>query len=427
MTATLNDVAKKKDAEQSAEQQAAVELVRLAKEQGLSLTGPDGLLKQLTKTVLETALSEEMTEHLGYEKHDPAGAGTGNIRNGTRSKTVLTEATGHVEIEVPRDRAGTFEPQIVKKRQRRLNGVDEIVLSLYAKGLTTGEISAHFAEIYGASVSKETISRITDKVIEEMNDWQVRPLDEIYAAVFIDAIVVKVRDGQVANRPFYAAIGVTLAGERDILGLWAGSGGEGAKFWMAVLTDLRNRGIKDTFFVVCDGLKGLPEVVSNVWPAAIVQTCIIHLIRNTFRLTSRKYWDAIKRDIKPIYTAVNASAARAAFDELAEKWGQRYPAVIRLWDNAWAEFIPFLDYDVEIRTVICSTNAIESLNARYRRAIKARGHFPNELAALKCLYLVTRSLDPTGQGRARWTMRWKPALNAFAITFADRFPAAETY
>ncbi len=427
MTTTLNDVAKKKDAEQSAEQQAAVELVRLAKEQGLSLTGPDGLLKQLTKTVIETALSEEMTEHLGYEKHDPSGAGTGNIRNGTRSKTVLTENTGQVEIEVPRDRAGTFEPQIVRKRQRRLNGVDEIVLSLYAKGLTTGEICAHFAEIYGASVSRETISRITDKVIEEMNDWQVRPLDEVYAAVFIDAIVVKVRDGQVANRPFYAAIGVSLAGERDILGLWAGSGGEGAKFWMSVLTDLRNRGLRDVFFVVCDGLKGLPEVVNNVWPAAIVQTCIIHLIRNTFRLTSRRYWDEIKRDIKPIYTAVNATGARTAFDELAEKWGQRYPAVIRLWDNAWAEFIPFLDYDIEIRRVICSTNAIESLNARYRRAIKARGHFPSEQAALKCLYLVTRSLDPTGQGRARWTMRWKPALNAFAITFSDRFPSAETY
>jgi transposase-like protein len=427
MTTTLNDVAKKKAGEQSAEQQAATELVRLAKEQGLSLTGPDGLLKQLTKTVLETALNEEMTEHLGYEKHDPAGAGTGNIRNGTRGKTVLTEASGQVGIEVPRDRAGTFEPQIVKKRQRRLNGVDEIVLSLYAKGLTTGEISAHFAEIYGASVSKETISRITDKVIEEMQDWSVRPLDDVYAAVFVDAIVVKVRDGQVANRPFYAAIGVTLAGERDILGLWAGTGGEGAKFWMSVLTDLKNRGVKDTFFVVCDGLKGLPEVVSNVWPQAIVQTCIFHLIRNTFRLTSRKYWDEIKRDIKPIYTAVNATAARDAFDELAEKWGQRYPAVIRLWDNAWAEFIPFLDYDLEIRRVICSTNAIESLNARYRRAIKARGHFPTEQAALKCLYLVTRSLDPTGQGRARWTMRWKPALNAFAITFSDRFPAAETY
>jgi putative transposase len=427
MTTTLNVVAKRKDAEQSAEQQAAAELVRLAKEQGLSLTGPDGLLKQLTKTVLEAALNEEMTEHLGYEKHDPAGAGTGNIRNGTRGKTVLTENTGQVEIGVPRDRAGTFEPQIVKKRQRRLSGVDEIVLSLYAKGLTTGEISAHFAEIYGASVSKETISRITDKVVEEMQDWAVRPLDETYAAVFIDAIVVKVRDGQVANRPFYAAIGVTLAGERDILGLWAGTGGEGAKFWMGVLTDLRNRGVKDVFFVVCDGLKGLPEVVSNVWPAAIVQTCIIHLIRNTFRLTSRRYWDEIKRDIKPIYTAVNAAAARTAFDELAEKWAARYPAVIRLWDNAWAEFIPFLDYDVEIRRVICSTNAIESLNARYRRAIKARGHFPSEQAALKCLYLVTRSLDPTGHGRARWMMRWKPALNAFAITFGDRFPAAETY
>src|SRR3954464_8921735 len=344
MTATLNDVAKKKDTEQSAELQDAVELVRLAEEQGLSLTGPGGLPKQLTKTVLEAALGGEMTEHLGYEKHDPAGAGTGNIRNGTRGKTVLTEASGLVGIDVPRDRAGTFEPQIVRKRQRRLNGVDEIVLSLYAKGLTTGEISAHFAEIYGASVSKETISRITDKVIEEMNDWAVRPLDETYAAIFIDAIVVKVRDGQVANRPFYAAIGVTLGGERDILGLWAGTGGEGAKFWMSVLTDLRNRGVTDVFFLVCDGLKGLPEVVSNVWPAAVVQTCIIHLIRNTFRLASRRDWDALKHDVRPIYTAVNADAARAALDELTEKWGAKYAAIIRLWNNAWEEFTPFPDY-----------------------------------------------------------------------------------
>jgi transposase-like protein len=427
LTATLQDMAAKKEQEQSPEQLAAAELVRQARERGVSLTGPDGLLKQLTKTVIETALNEELTEHLGYEKHDPAGAGTGNIRNGTRAKTVLTEATGQVDIEVPRDRAGSFEPQIVKKRQRRLSGVDEIVLSLYAKGLTTGEIAAHFAEIYGASVSRETISRITDKVLEEMQDWSVRPLDEVYAAIFIDAIVVKVRDGQVTNRPIYAAIGVTLDGERDILGLWAGQGGEGAKFWMAVLTDLKNRGVKDAYFVVCDGLKGLPEVVSNVWPETIVQTCIIHLIRNTFRLTSRKYWDELKRDLKPIYTAVNAAAARAAFDELAAKWGARYPAVVKLWDNAWTEFIPFLDYDLEIRRVLCSTNAIESLNARYRRAIKARGHFPSEQAAMKCLYLVTRSLDPTGHGRARWAMRWKPALNAFSITFADRFPAAETY
>src|SRR5215469_17019630 len=264
MTATLDDVAKKKPTEQSAEQQAAAELVRQAREKGLSLTGPDGLLKQLTKTVIEAALSEEMTDHLGYEKHDPAGAGSGNVRNGTRSKVVLTENSGNVEIDVPRDRASTFEPQIVKKRQRRLNGVEQIVLSLYAKGLTAGEISVHFAEIYGASVSKETISRITDKVLEEMQGWQARPLDAVYAAVFIDAIVVKVRDGQVANRPVYAAIGVSLDGEKDILGLWAGTGSEGAKFWMSVLTDLRNRGIKDVFFVVCDGLRGLPDVVGNV-------------------------------------------------------------------------------------------------------------------------------------------------------------------
>ncbi len=428
MTATLDEMAERKPAaEVTAEQQVAAELVRMAKEKGLSLTGPDGLLKLITKSVIETALGEEMTDHLGYEKHDPAGIGSENIRNGTRSKTVISGNSGPVEIDVPRDRAGTFEPQIVKKRQRRLGEVDEMVLSLYAKGLTTGEISAHFAEIYGASVSKETVSRITDRVIEEMQVWASRPLDEVYAAIFIDAIVVKIRDGQVANRPIYAAIGVTLAGERDILGLWAGTGGEGAKFWMAVLTDLRNRGVKDTFFVVCDGLKGLPEVVSNVWPQTIVQTCIIHLIRNTFRLTSRRYWDELKKDLRPIYTAVNADAARAAFDDLAGKWGDRYSAVIRLWDNAWEEFIPFLDYNVEIRRVLCSTNAIESLNARYRRAVRARGHFPTEAAALKCLYLVTRSLDPTGVGRSRWTMRWKPALNAFAITFANRFPAAETY
>ncbi len=324
MTATLDDVTSKKKPEPTAEQKAAAEMVRRAREQGLSLTGPDGLLKQLTKTVLETALNEELTEHLGHEKHGQPESG--NVRNGIRPKTVLTEATGQVQIDVPRDRAGTFEPQIVKKRQRRLTGVDEIVLSLYARGLTTGEICAHFEQIYGASVSRETISRITDKVIEEMQAWQQRSLNGIYAAIFIDAIVVKVRDGQVTNRPVYAAIAVTLDGEKDILGLWAGAGGEGAKFWMSVLTDIRNRGTRDVFFVVCDGLKGLPEVVGNVWPLTTVQTCIIHLIRNTFRLSSKRDWDAIKRAIRPIYTAVNADAARAALDELAAEMG---PAVRR--------------------------------------------------------------------------------------------------
>jgi putative transposase len=366
----------------SPEQAAAAAMVAEARERGLELTGPDGLLKLFTKNVLETALNEEITEHLGYEKHQPGpGRQSANMRNGARAKTVISDAVGEVRIDVPRDREGTFEPQIVKKRQRRLTDVDEIVLSLYAKGLTTGEISAHFAEIYGASVSRETVSRITEKVVAEMAEWATRPLDAVYVAVFIDAIMVKVRDGQVANRPVYAAIGVTVEGCKDVLGLWAGTGGEGARFWLSVLTDLKNRGVKDVFFLVCDGLKGLPEVVGNVWPLAIVQTCIIHLIRNTFRLTSRADADAIKRGIKPIYTAPTAEAAAVALNELEEKWGDKYSAMIRLWRNAWNEFIPFLDYDTEIRTVICSTNAIESLNARYRRAIRARGHFPSEQAA----------------------------------------------
>ena len=410
------------------ELEAARELVRAARDKGVSLTGPDGLLKALTKTVIETALEEEMSDHLGYDKHEPVGRNRGNSRNGKRSKTVLTDAAGEVDIDVPRDRDGSFEPVIIKKRQRRLSDVDAVVLSLYAKGLTTGEISAHFAEVYGASVSKDTVSRITDRVIEEMQAWWARPLESVYAAVFIDAIMVKIRDGQVRNRPVYAAIGVDLEGHKDILGMWAGDGdGESAKFWLAVLTELKNRGVRDVFFVVCDGLKGLPDSVNAVFPQALVQTCIIHLIRGSFRYASRRYWDELAKDLKPIYQAVNADAAARALDELEDKWGTRYPAMIRLWRNAWTEFIPFLDYDLEIRRVICSTNAIESLNARYRRAVKARGHFPTEQAAMKCLYLVTRSLDPKGTGQTRWAVRWKPALNAFAVTFADRMPAAENH
>ena len=406
----------------------ARELVRSARARGVAMTGPGGMLKALTKTVIETALDEEMTDHLGYEKHDPAGRGTGNSRNGTRAKTVLTDNVGPVDIEVPRDRAGSFDPVIVKKRQQRLGGVDTIVLSLVAKGLTTGEVSAHFAEIYGASLSKDTVSKITDRVVTEMTEWMARPLEKVYAAVFIDAIYVKVRDGQVANRPFYAAIGVDLAGHKDILGLWAGTGGgESAKFWLQVLTELKNRGVEDVFFLVCDGLKGLPDSVGAVFPQAVVQTCVIHLIRNTFRYASKKYWGQIAADLKPIYQAPSREAAWAAFEEFEQKWGKPYPAIPRLWRNAWEQFVPFLDYDVEIRSVLCSTNAIESLNARYRRAVTVRGHFPTEQAALKCLYLVTRSLDPKGTGQQRWTMRWKAALNAFAITFADRMPAADNH
>lgn len=403
----------------------AKQLVEQAEEEGANLVGPDGVLSGLTKNVLESALEAEMSEHLGYDKHDPMGRNRENSRNGTRAKTVQTEV-GPVEIEVPRDRDGSFEPGVVRKRQRRLDGIDEIVLSLTARGLTTGEVAAHFEEVYGAKVSKDTISRITDKVIDDMAEWQHRPLDRVYPVMFIDAIVVKVRDGQVVNRPIYVAVGVTVNGERDILGLWAGDGSEGAKFWLSVLTEIKNRGVEDVCMVVCDGLKGLSDSVTTTWQYALVQTCILHLIRNTFRYASKKYWDALARDLKPIYTAVNEKDAAARFEEFTETWAQQYPAIIKLWRQAWSEFVPFLDYDVEIRRVICSTNAIESINARYRRAIKARGHFPTEQAALKCLYLVTRSLDPTGRGRARWMMRWKPALNAFAITFEGRITPSIT-
>jgi putative transposase len=407
------------------QQQLAQDLVDRARTDGVELIGPGGLLTGLTKTVLETALEAEMSEHLGYDKHDPAGRNRGNSRNGTRTKTVLTEV-GPVEIEVPRDRDGSFEPVIVGKRQRRLDGIDQIVLSLTARGLTTGEIAAHFAEVYGARVGKDTVSRITEAVVEQMTEWRNRPLDRVYPVMFIDAIMVKVRDGQVVNRPIYVAIGVTVNGERDILGLWAGDGGEGAKFWLSVLTDIKNRGVQDVCMVVCDGLKGLPDSVTTTWPLAVVQACILHLVRNTFRYASRRDWDALAKDLRPVYTAPTEAAAAARFAEFTERWGGQYPAIIALWRAAWEEFIPFLDYDVEIRRVICSTNAIESLNARYRRAVRARGHFPTEQAALKCLYLVTRSLDPTGRGRARWAMRWKPALNAFAITFEGRIVPSTT-
>ncbi|HTK67384.1 MAG TPA: IS256 family transposase [Pseudonocardia sp.] len=420
MTETLEPVANEVDQQQLAEQ-----LLAQAREQGVDLVGPNGLLNQLTKNVFETALEAEMTEHLGYDKHDPVGRTGGNSRNGTRSKTVLTEI-GPVQIEVPRDTDSSFDPQIVRKRQRRLTGVDEIVLSLSAKGLTTGEIAAHFDDVYGAKISKETISKITDKVLAEMTEWRNRPLDRCYPVLFIDAINVKVRDGQVTNRPVYLAIGVTVAGERDILGLWAGDGGEGAKFWLAVLTEIKNRGVKDVCIAVCDGLNGLPDAITTVWERTVVQTCVIHLIRNTFRYAARQYWDEMARDLRPVYTAPTEAAAKERFVEFSGKWGTQYPAITRLWENAWSEFVPFLDYDVEIRRVICSTNAIESVNARYRRAIRARGHFPTEQAALKCLYLTTRALDPTGKGKARWAMRWKPALNAFAITFEGRITPSAT-
>ena len=415
------------DVERTQQQQLAQEMVEQARANGLSLVGPDGVLTGLTKTVIETALEAEMEDHLGYEHRDHSGARqTSNERNGTRSKTVTTEI-GPVTIDVPRDREGSFDPVIVPKRKRRLNGVDQMVLSLTARGLTSGEISAHLEEVYGSQVSKETISTITDKIVDEMVEWQNRPLDPVYPVVFIDAIRVKVRDGQVTNKAFYVAVAVSVTGERDILGIWAGQdgNGEGAKYWQSVLTEIKNRGVTDVLIVVCDGLKGLPDAIRVVWDQAIVQTCVIHLLRNTFKYAARQDWDTISKQIRPVYEAATVEQAEARFDEFADRWGAKYPAIVKLWGSAWEEFIPFLAWDVEIRRIICTTNAIESLNARYRRAVNARGHFPNDQAALKCLYLVTRSLDPTGKGRARWVNRWKAALNAFAIAFDGRINPAE--
>ncbi|WTU23857.1 IS256 family transposase (plasmid) [Streptomyces sp. NBC_00073] len=397
------------------------QLVDRAKADGIKLTGQGGLLQQLTKRILESALEGEITDHLGHEKHEKAGSG--NTRNGTRSKTVVTEV-GPVVLDVPRDREGSFEPQIVKKRQRRLTGVDEMVLSLSARGLTHGEISAHLAEVYGAEVSKTTISTITDKVVDGMNEWQNRPLDSVYPVLFIDCVHVKLRDGKVTNRPLYVVLAVTVEGTREILGLWAGDGGEGAKYWLQVLTEIKNRGTEDVCMVVCDGLKGLPDAIAAVWPQAITQTCVVHLLRASFRYAARQDWDKISKALKPVYTAPTEDAAMERFLEFQEEWGQKYPAIVRLWENAWAEFVPFLQFDTEIRRIVCTTNAIESVNARIRKAVRARGHFPNEQAAIKCVYMAIMSLDPTGQGRKRWTQRWKAALNAFDITFDGRLSAA---
>jgi putative transposase len=419
LTTPVDSLAEVGSAEPTVDEALAQELVERARTEGVELVGPGGLLTGLTKTVLETALEAELDEHLGYPKHAVEGRNSGNSRNGSRPKTVLTEV-GEVELDVPRDRDGSFEPKIVRKRQRRMSGVDELVISLAAKGLTTGEIAAHFADVYGAEVSKDTISRITEAVVEELQAWQSRPLDRVYPVVFIDAIHVKIRDGKVVNRPVYTVVGVTVSGEREILGLWVGDGGEGPKYWHQVLSEILNRGTVDVCIVCCDGLKGLPDAIADVWPQAIVQTCVLHLIRNSFRYASKADWAELARDLRPVYSAPTDAAAAAALDELAVKWGERYPAIIRLWQNAWAEFVPFLSYSPEIRKVIYSTNAIESMHARFRRSVRARGHFPNEQAALKCLYLTIRSLDPTGRGRARWITRWKPALNAFAVTFEGR-------
>ena len=386
-----------------------------AEDGGLKLLGSDGLLQGITKRIIEAALEAELADHLAAG----AESGTANGRNGRRGKKIATEV-GPMSVIVPRDRAGSFAPAVVRKSSRRTSGIDEMVISLVGKGLTTGEVAAHLKEVFGVETSKETVSAITDRVLDGMGEWRSRPLDPVYPVLVIDAVHVKIRDGAVANRAVYVAIAVDVDGCRDILGIWAGDGGEGAKQWLATLGEIRNRGVQDVCMVLCDGLPGLPDAVARVWPRAIVQRCLIHLLRNSYQYASKRDWAAIAKDLKPVYTAPSADAAMERFLEFQEVWESKYPAIIRLWERAWPEMVPFLSFDNEIRSLISTTNAVESLNARLRRAANASGHFPTETAALKRLYLAILSLDPTGTARTRWSNKWKGALNAFEITFDGR-------
>jgi putative transposase len=412
--------------------EAVDRMIADARESGLSLLdGPDGLVGQLTARIIERSLGAEMDDHLGYEKGDPAGRGSGNSRNGHYGKTVTTSA-GPVRLSVPRDRNATFEPKIVKKGQRRAGPVDEIILSLYARGLTTRDIKAHLEEVYGASVSPALISNITDVVADEIVAWQTRPLESFYAIIYIDALVVKVRDGgMVTNKAAYLAVGVDADGFKHVLGIWLGEG-EGSAFWAGVLAEIRNRGVKDVLFVCCDGLKGLPEAIKATWQDATVQTCVIHLIRSSMKYVSWKDRKKAAALMRPVYTAVSESAAQAALENMRREFGKKAPGLVAAWERAWDEFVPFLKYDAAIRKVIYTTNAIESMNFQLRKITRNRGHFPDDDAAIKLLYLGIRNITGRhidGDGlvlergeRGTGTYGWKAALNAFAVQFPGRVP-----
>ncbi|SRR5579859_591743 len=380
------------------------------------LAGEDGLFRRLKKALLERALGAELTHHLGYEKGDPAGRGTGNSRNGTSSKALLTD-DGEIEIEVPRDRAGTFEPVIVAKGQTRFDGFDEKIISLYGRGMTVREIQGHLAELYGTEVSPDLISKVTDAILEEVREWQSRPLESIYPVVFFDALRVKIRDeGIVKNKAVYVVLGITASGEKDVLGLWIEQT-EGAKFWLKVMNDLRNRGVADILIAVVDGLKGFPEAINNVFPKAMVQTCIVHLIRNSLSFVSWKDRKAILPSIKAIYHAENADAALLRLEDFEAEWGKRYPAIGAAWRRAWEHVIPFFAFAPEIRKMIYTTNAVEALNRSLRKIIKTRGSFPNDEAATKLLYLAIRNAGIHWRRPVAWTA----AMGQFAIQFGERF------
>ena len=389
--------------------------------EGLELLGPQGVLTELTSKIMNLAMDAERTDHLGYEHGDRAGWGSGNSRNGTSPKTVITDA-GAVPVEVPRDRNGTFEPKLVGKHQRRLEGFNDIVIGLVSRGMTTRDVQSQLREAYQVDISPELVSKITDGVLPELRAWQSRPLDAVYPIMYLDAIVVKVRsDHVVVNRPVYISLGIDLEGRKHVLGLWMGKGDEGSKFWLGVLTELRNRGVKDVLIVCCDGLTGFPDAIETVWPQATVQTCVVHLIRNSIKYCSWKDRKKVVAALKPIYTAATVEAAADAMDTFEIEWGQQYPAIVDLWRRNWERFIPFLAFDPAIRKIIYTTNAIESLNYQLRKVTKTRGHFPTDDAVLKIFYMAICNIgNERGGELGTNTQGWKQALNALAMTYPGR-------
>jgi putative transposase len=381
------------------------------------LIGENGLLKQLTKLLVEKALDAELAEHLGHGKNEPVANDAGNTRNGKSRKTLKGDF-GELPIEIPRDRHGTFEPQLIPKHQTRWSGFDDKILSLYARGMTVREIQAHLEEMYGTEVSPSLISSITDAVSEEVKVWQSRPLDPIYPIIYLDCIHVKVREGAVRVKAVYLAIGVTMAGEKEVLGLWLAQT-EGAKFWLQVVTELRNRGVQDIFIACVDGLKGFPEAIEAVFPRAAVQLCIVHMVRNSLNYVSWKRRAEVATDLKRIYESATADEAEQRLGEFEAKWDDDYLPIGQSWRRNWPRLIPFFDYPPEIRKIIYTTNAIESVNMSLRKITKNRGSFPSDEALLKLFYLALRNISQ------KWTMPlrdWKSALNRFTIQFEERIP-----
>ncbi len=389
---------------------------------GTPIDGVDGLLNKMTKAVIERALVAEMTHELGYERGDPAGVGSGNSRNGTSQKTISTP-NGPVTIDVPRDRNGSFEPKIVPKHARRLGQIDEMILSLYARGMTTRDIEAHLREVYGVNASRDLISNVTDVVADEIELWRNRPVDEVYPIVYIDGIRIRVRDkGAVTVKVAHLVIGVDVEGRKHALGVWIAEA-EGAKFWLSVLTELRNRGLRDILICCCDGLSGLPEAINTAFPATVVQTCVVHVIRNAMKFVSYSDRKKVAAGMRAIYTAPTLAAAELAFADFEADFGEQYPGAIDVWRRAWNEFIPFLDYPPELRRIVYTTNAIESINFQLRKITKTRGHFPSDEAAMKLLYLGLRNISSkrggeSGTGTGGWTI----ALNTLAVFFPGRLP-----